>query len=99
MTLDDLPIDELKQAVALKYTGDGAPVLIAKGHQERAEEIVRIAEEAGIPLCDNPALVDILSRIDVGEDIPKSLYVSVAYILAFAFEMACASHTNDRDNI
>ena len=86
--MDKLPIDELKKAVALKYDGDSAPQLIAKGDADRAEEIIKIAEANNIPLCDNAALVDLLSRVELGEEIPEALYVSVAYILAFAFKLS-----------
>ena len=86
--MDKLPIDELKKAVALKYDGDSAPQLIAKGDADRAEEIIKIAEANDIPLCDNAALVDLLSRVELGEEIPEALYVSVAYILAFAFKLS-----------
>lgn len=87
MSAQEIPINELKKAVALKYDGETTPALIAKGVNEEAEEIIRLAEEAGVPLCDNAALVDLLSRIELGEEIPHSLYTSVACILAFAYKM------------
>jgi flagellar biosynthesis protein len=85
--LEDIPIEELKKAVALKYDGESAPVLLAKGYDEMAQEIIDSAKEHGVPLCDNPALVEILSRLELGDEIPQALYVSVAYILGFAYEM------------
>lgn len=83
-----LPIDEIKKAVALQYDGDSAPQIIAKGQDKLAEEIIDLARANKVPLCDNAALVDLLSRVELGEEIPESLYLSVAYIIAFAYEMS-----------
>lgn len=88
MNYDDLPFEELKQAVALKYDGEHAPVLVAKGRNEEAQEIIDIAREHGVPLCDNPALIDLLSRLELGEEIPEPLYLSVAYIIGFSYELS-----------
>lgn len=88
MNYDDLPFEELKQAVALKYDGEHAPVLVAKGRNEEAQEIIDIAREHGVPLCDNPALIDLLSRLELGEEIPEALYLSVAYIIGFSYELS-----------
>lgn len=76
---------ELRKAVALFYDGSGAPQITAKGIDEEAAEIVALAQEHGVPLCDNPALVELLSHIELGEHVPENLYVAVAYILAFAY--------------
>lgn len=88
MKLDDIPVDELKKAVALQYDGESAPIITAKGYDDLALEIIESARENGVPLCDNPALVEILSRLELGDEIPRALYVSVAYILGFAYEMS-----------
>ncbi len=88
MKFEDIPLNELKKAVALKYDGDSAPVITAKGYDKLAQEIIESAQQNGVPLCDNPALVEILSRLELGDEIPKALYISVAYILGFAYEMS-----------
>ena len=87
MNFENIPKRELRRAVALKYNGEAAPVIVAKGSSEIALEIIQLAQENDIPLCDNPALVDLLSRLELGDEIPKDLYTSIAYILAFAYEM------------
>lgn len=79
--------DELKQAVALFYDGDKPPTVLAKGAGETAEEIIRIAKENGVPLCDNAPLVELLSQLSLGDEIPESLYIAVAHIIAFAYKM------------
>lgn len=85
MKLDDFDDITIKKAIALYYDGNNAPIITAKGRHNEAEEIIRIAKEHDIPLCDNAALVNILSELELGEHIPKALYVSVACIIAFAY--------------
>ncbi len=74
-----------KTAVALKYDGQSAPRLTAKGDGELAEGILARAREHGIPLQENAELCRLLARLDLGESIPRELYVAVAEVLAFAF--------------
>lgn len=83
----DFSDQELKHAVALFYDGNSAPTLVAKGEGATAEEIIRIAEESGVPLCDNAPLVELLSQLSLGDEIPHSLYVAVAHIISFAYAM------------
>ncbi|MCV6615930.1 MAG: EscU/YscU/HrcU family type III secretion system export apparatus switch protein [Cellvibrionaceae bacterium] len=78
---------ELSQAVALFYDGKTAPQVSAKGNGQEAEQIIAIAREHKVPLCENPALVQLLSKIELGDHIPQSLYVCIAQILAFAFDL------------
>lgn len=78
---------ELQKAVALFYDGHGAPQVTAKGTGAEAEAIMALAREHGVPLCDNPALVELLSQIEIGEQIPEALYITVAHIIAFAYRL------------
>lgn len=78
---------ELQKAVALYYDGKNAPHVSAKGTGEVAEQIIAIAQEHGVPLCDNSALVDLLVTLELGDEIPESLYIAVAYIIAFAYQL------------
>lgn len=77
----------IDQAVALLYDGKRAPRLIAKGEQALAQEIVALAQEHQIPLCDNAELVALLMQLELDDEIPESLYLAVAHILAFAYEL------------
>ncbi len=79
--------EQLKRAVALFYDGTDAPTLTAKGAGASAEEIIEIAEQNGVPLCDNAPLVELLSELELGDDIPESLYLAIAHIIAFAYRM------------
>ncbi len=73
------------KAVALKYDGKNAPKVTATGEGSLADEIIRIAREAGVPLYENPELVGVLSQLDLGEEIPETLYRVIAEIIAFAY--------------
>ena len=79
--------EQLRKAVALYYDGDSAPVVTAKGLGDEAERIMAVAKEHGVPLCDNSALVDLLVTLELGDNIPEALYISVAHIIAFAYEL------------
>lgn len=79
--------EELDQAVALFYDGYNAPHVSAKGRGEVAREIMAIAEAEGVPLCDNRELVELLVTLELGDEIPESLYLAVAHIIAFAYEL------------
>lgn len=72
-------------AVALRYDGTSAPVVTAKGEGFVAEEILRLAQEHDIPVRDEPDLVRLLAQVRLGEEIPRSLYVAVAQVIAFAY--------------
>ncbi len=72
-------------AVALKYDGQHAPTITAKGSGNLAQEIIDLAIANDIPLDNNPELVKILSSIPLGEEIPEALYIAVAEVIAFAY--------------
>ena len=78
---------EIQRAVALFYDGEQAPTVTAKGVGEAAEEIIAIAQQYDVPLCDNPALLDLLITLELGESIPETLYIAVAHIIAFAYQL------------
>jgi len=72
-------------AVALKYDGQHAPTITAKGSGQLAQEIIDLAIANDIPLDSNPELVKVLSSIPLGEEIPEALYIAVAEVIAFAY--------------
>lgn len=79
--------EQLQKAVALFYDGQNTPHISAKGTGDVAEQIIAIANEHGVPLCDNGALVDLLVTLELGDEIPETLYIAVAYIIAFAYQL------------
>lgn len=72
-------------AVALKYDGETAPKVTAKGMNDIADKIINIATEHGIPLQQNDGLVEVLSQMDLGDEIPENLYRAIAEVIAFAY--------------
>ena len=75
----------LKNAIALSYDQDDAPTITARGVGELAEEIIALAQQHNIPLMENAYLLELLMSLDLGEEIPQELYLSVAEIIAFAY--------------
>ncbi|MDH5178629.1 MAG: EscU/YscU/HrcU family type III secretion system export apparatus switch protein [Gammaproteobacteria bacterium] len=72
-------------AVALHYDEVNAPRVTAKGRGTTAEQILAIAKAHNIPLEENPALVGVLSELELGTEIPEALYLAVAEVIAFAY--------------
>lgn len=77
---------DIKRASALSYQdGDVAPSVVAKGQGKIAERIVEIAEQAGVPIREDPILLEALERLDVGQQINPELYGAVAELLVWAW--------------
>lgn len=73
-----------QKAVALSYTpGDVAPTVVGKGEGYLAEKIIEVGEESKVPIVQDRKLVEELTRIDLGENIPLQLYQVVAEVLVF----------------
>ena len=79
--------EQVQTAVALFYDGKNAPHVSAKGVGAVAQQIIDIAKAHQVPLCDNSALVDLLVTLELGDEIPSSLYIAVAYLIAFAYDL------------
>ncbi|WP_447972060.1 EscU/YscU/HrcU family type III secretion system export apparatus switch protein [Nitrospira sp. Kam-Ns4a] len=79
--------DKPPSAVALKYSpeADPAPRVTARGRGDLAERIIREARRAGVPIREDPALVELLLRLDLDACIPPELYRAVAEILFFLY--------------
>ncbi|WP_151735150.1 EscU/YscU/HrcU family type III secretion system export apparatus switch protein [Paenibacillus tengchongensis] len=77
-----------KKAVALKYTPgqSEAPVVVAKGQGEIAEIILQKAKEHGVAVQEDAALVEVLSKLDLDQQIPPELYQLVAEILSYVYQ-------------
>ncbi|MDD0974599.1 EscU/YscU/HrcU family type III secretion system export apparatus switch protein [Pseudomonas fontis] len=76
-----------RQAIALNYDGQQAPTLTAKGDDELAEAILAIAREHDVPIYENAELVKLLARLELGDSIPEALYLTIAEIIAFAWQL------------
>ena len=75
-------------AIALEYDGEQAPVVTARGHQEIADEILKIAQDKNIPIYEDEELSALLEQLDLGDHIPQSLYVVIAEVLSFAYRLS-----------
>ena len=76
-----------RQAIALTYDGVDAPTLSAKGEDALAEAILALAREHEVPIYENAELVRLLARLELGERIPEALYLTIAEIIAFAWQL------------
>ena len=76
-----------RQAIALSYDGQQAPTLSAKGDDELAEAILALAREHEVPIYENAELVRLLARMELGDQIPEALYLTIAEIIAFAWQL------------
>ena len=73
-----------KTAVALSYdASDTAPKILATGKGYLAERIIEAAKEEEIPIHKDEKLANTLSKLQIGDYIPKELYGVVAEILVF----------------
>ncbi len=76
-------------AAALKYdpVGSDAPQIVAFGRGLMAQEMLRVAQEHGVPLHEDAQLVEALSRLELTQSIPRELYAVVAEVLAYVFRI------------
>lgn len=77
-------------AVALKYdtAKAGAPMVIAIGGDQIALQIRKIADRFDVPIVESPALARSLFHTgEVGQQIPEQLFVAVAQVLAYVFQL------------
>lgn len=76
-------------AVALRYrVNEGAPFVTAKGYDEVAQYIKKLAKEHDIPVIENRPLAQALAkRVKPGRPVPVDLYAAVAEILAFVYRL------------
>ena len=80
-------------AVALRYDEKRmrAPIVVAKGADLVAARIREIATEHAVPIFEAPPLARALHRhVDLGAEIPSNLYVAVAQVLTYIYQVKAA---------
>lgn len=79
----------IAKAVAIRYdqAKNKAPTITAKGFGSIAEKILEIAKKNGIYIHKDSDMVEILSRLEIGDEIPEYLYKAIAEILAFVYKL------------
>jgi flagellar biosynthesis protein len=60
-------------------------VVTAKGENELAQRIVAEAKRQGVYVAEDPRLLAMLSRLDVGQEIPPEMFTAVAVILSWVY--------------
>ena len=89
-TADVVITNPTHYAVALKYDQDsmGAPVVVAKGSDEVAFKIMEVAREYKVEVLRTPPLTRaVYHNSDIGEEIPDGLYMAIAQVLAYVFQL------------
>jgi flagellar biosynthesis protein len=78
-----------RSAAVIRYDEgkDRAPTIVAHGKGAVANQIIALAKENGIPLQEDPLLVENLIDMDLGDNIPPQLYSVIAEILLMLKEM------------
>jgi flagellar biosynthesis protein len=87
---------EDRRATALRYEGAGAPKVVASGRGHVADRILAAAQEAGVPVREDPQLAAALSALALGQDVPEELWLAVAEVLAWAYELEKKAITPNR---
>lgn len=89
-TADVIVTNPTHYSIALKYDQQGtrAPVLVAKGVDEMAMHIRKIADAHEVPIVASPMLARaIYYSTEVESEIPAKLFMAVAQILAYVFQL------------
>lgn len=78
-----------KKAVGIGYEKgvDAAPKVVAKGTGYLAEKIIEKAKELGIHVKEDKNLVEILSALDLSQEIPEELYGVMAEVFTFVYNL------------
>ena len=73
------------EAVALEYGHHQAPVVVAKGQEQVALQIIAEARRQGVYVSEDAQLVSLLSQLELEQEIPPHLYRLVAVVLSWAY--------------
>jgi len=96
-TADVVITNPTHYAVALQYLDrpGSAPKVVAKGKDLTALRIRSIAADCDIPIFEAPPLARALYRsTEIGYEIPHALYMAVARVLAYIFQLKSARPTD-----
>lgn len=82
------PKNNQQLAVALAYQqGQSAPTVVAKGRGLLAQAIIDRAKQSGVYVHESPELVSLLMQVDLDQHIPPQLYLAVAELLAWLYQL------------
>ncbi|WKY48575.1 EscU/YscU/HrcU family type III secretion system export apparatus switch protein [Eubacteriaceae bacterium ES3] len=82
--------EEPLKVAAIRYDPDknNAPVIVAAGTGPIAQNILRIAEENGISVYHDDSAATLLSKLELGQEVPPELYQVVVNIYVALLNMA-----------
>jgi flagellar biosynthesis protein len=80
-------------SAALRYTGTGAPQVVAAGRGHIAAAILEQARAAGVPIHEDSELADALAGLALGSEVPEELWGAVAAALAWAYSVSDSAAT------
>jgi flagellar biosynthetic protein FlhB len=89
-TADVVITNPTHYAVAIKYdeAKSHAPIVVAKGMDNIALQIKKIARENGIHIVQNAPLArSLYKQVDLDKPIPNELFAAVAEVLAYVYKM------------
>ena len=78
-------MSQRRQAIALEYGNYATPMVTAKAEDDLALEMIAEARAHGVYITQDPALLALLSRLDVDQEVPPELYTAVAVILSWVY--------------
>ncbi|HEC12147.1 MAG TPA: flagellar type III secretion system protein FlhB [Acidiferrobacteraceae bacterium] len=87
---DVIVTNPVRFAIALRYDTlkGGAPVVVAKGRDLIAAHIREVGTANNVPMMSAPPLARALYfSVELGGEIPAGLYLAVAQVLAYVFEL------------
>lgn len=77
-----------EQAIAIQYQEQtGAPKILAMGVGELAKKILELAEEHEIPVARDGELVQLLTKVKTGHDIPPEAIKLLAELISFLYNL------------
>ena len=80
---------DIEEAAALLYNRDihNAPVVISKGRHYLAKKMVETAHKNKVPVISDEKTAHHLMQLEIGEEIPYSLYEAVSIILKYIYKL------------
>lgn len=86
-------------AITLEYSEqENAPRVTAKGTGYIAQQIIELAKLHNIPIKQDAELSELLSQVEINQEIPPILYEAIAQVLIFAYQLSGKSpQKNNQD--
>jgi flagellar biosynthesis protein len=78
-------LDQKPRADATADSRPGAPRVVATGRGAVAEQILAIAFAQGVPVREDPDLVELLATLELDAEVPVDAIAAVAEILSYVY--------------